>query len=398
MLLLLCLRLKPLWHILQDSLYFLIIAPNGAIIFLFFLKRNMKVNSFSNLGLNFRGYDAVPLKALYMQGVVDRGQQNILEEMNSVASEENIDLYIFDDTKMTTKSSEVQHSIWGSSRWAQDRKIFLEKNGERKIIWNMAEPTFNKNVLDFFPSYSIEKSDSSTPAGGNFFLGKNSKGEKWLLIGRDNVESYEWKTCKDPYKKTIPELSKFFGIKEENIFVLEQPYFHLDMAIRPVGFPYVLVDDPKLGLKNLEKIEKDFPQNKDKIRKVRNYLERRTKSWYSSTDETCKKLIEYGFKPIRIAGSYTEGINFMNAIVNLKDNGKMSYITNSPKHTLPFYEKLEEIFKKDLVEACPDIDKIYMVSGKMAQDNRNDITHNLEILHGGIHCMTAEVPDFDKIA
>ena len=48
-----------------------------------------------------------------------------------------------------------------------------------------------------------------------------------------------------------------------------------------------------------------------------NQLNKRLKEeGYSDCNSVCDALAEAGFIPIRIAGVYTRGINFMNAIVN----------------------------------------------------------------------------------
>lgn len=359
----------------------------------------MKVNNFSNLGLNFRGYDAVPLKALYMQGVSDRGQLNILEEMAGVASKENIDLYVFNDENIIKPSEAKILPRYCSSRWAQDRKTFLNTRDGKKLIWASNEPSYNGNVKRFFADWKLEK-DFMNPAGGNFFIGKNENGEKWLLIGQDNVKLPQCKSYEVEYqRKTLTELSNLYDIKEENIYVIKQPNFHLDMSLRPVGFPYILVDDPNLSLKNLDMLESRFPNDKN-LAKMREYLNEKLKSpTYAKVDETIEALTSFGFKPIRIAGSYSEDINFMNAIVHLKDDNKMTYITNSTKYATEAEGALMNIFRGDLTDRFPQFKNIYFISGKEDLNSRykNDMMTNLGTRSGGIHCMTAEVPDFDKI-
>lgn len=359
----------------------------------------MKVNNFSNLGLNFRGYDAVPLKALYMQGVSDRGQLNILEEMAGVASKENIDLYVFNDENIIKPSEAKILPRYCSSRWAQDRKTFLETENGKKLIWASNDPSYNASVKKFFIDWKLEK-DFMNPPGGNFFIGKNEKGEKWLLIGQDNVNLAKKNAFEVEYqKKTKAELAKIYDVCEENIFVIKQPNFHLDMSLRPVGYPYILVDDPKLSLKNLDSLEERFPNDKN-IARMREFLNAKLNSAsYANVDETIEALASFGFKPIRIAGSYSEEINFMNAIVHLKDDNKMTYITNSTKYSTEAEGALMNIFRGDLTDRFPQFKNIYFISGKEDLNARykNDMMTNLGVRSGGIHCMTAEVPDFDRI-
>jgi hypothetical protein len=90
----------------------------------------------------------------------------------------------------------------------------------------------------------------------------------------------------------------------------------------------------------------------------------------------------------------------MNAIVHLKDDGKMTYITNSTKYSTEAEGALMNIFRGDLVEKVPQAKNIYFISGKedLNTRNKNAMMTNLGVRSGGIHCMTAEVPDFDRMA
>ena len=95
------------------------------------------------------------------------------------------------------------------------------------------------------------------------------------------------------------------------------------------------------------------------------------------------------------------------------DSGKISYITNSTKNSLPELECLEKIFEKDLREKIPEIDRVHFVSGgqkpkapepknrfdgwciKLFSSGFKEDNAIMDILtnrHGGIHCMTAEIP------
>jgi len=130
-----------------------------------------------------------------------------------------------------------------------------------------------------------------------------------------------------------------------------------------------------------------------------------------STDEICKQLEGFGFIPIRIAGRYCDDINYMNALAFENKNGNISYITNSTKKSYPELTYLEKLFEEDLREKVPRVDTIHYITGgkRTAFDRQNESYYSkgftfrngiMDILanrKGGIHCMTAEVPDFDKI-
>ena len=98
----------------------------------------------------------------------------------------------------------------------------------------------------------------------------------------------------------------------------------------------------------------------------------------------------------------------------LNNKNGISFITNSTKGSYPELEYLEKIFEQDLKERVKNVTDVHFVSGGIrtnkeknspspepAYDNRlKDRNVIMDILandHGGIHCMTAEIPDFEKI-
>ena len=118
---------------------------------------------------------------------------------------------------------------------------------------------------------------------------------------------------------------------------------------------------------------------------------------YASHTKTVEALKKAGFIPIEIAGVYSRGINFMNAIVNSHPDGTISYITNSTSCKNPFISKLQEEFEADLRKKVPNIDKVYFVSGQknIQTENLNYMMYNLNKRGGGLHCMTLEEVDFN---
>ena len=128
----------------------------------------------------------------------------------------------------------------------------------------------------------------------------------------------------------------------------------------------------------------------------------------------CEKLKQSGFNPIRIAGRYSRDINFMNALAFKNNKNGISYITNSTKNSYPELAYLETLFEKDLKKIVPDLTNTYFVSGGEMRKKesvqglfdimldrglkkRNVIMDLLANRGGGIHCMTAEIPEFNLI-
>ena len=88
-------------------------------------------------------------------------------------------------------------------------------------------------------------------------------------------------------------------------------------------------------------------------------------------------------------------VNFLNAIVNERLSGALSYITNSAECEDKRYEFLQTLFKRELREKCPEIDRIYFIKGGF-KDDENVLMSYLNNFSGGIHCLCAERPYFIK--
>lgn len=321
------------------------------------------------MNISFKGYDAVPLKKVFIERF---SSSPIREEMEDIARSENFRIgYLTDYLK-----------------WSQDDKSIIERDSKPHLIGNLRiDQDFMKN-LDRI--YGISSSYAKTfVTGGNSFIGKYPSGEKWLLIGEDEIRP----------QKTKADISKEYGIDEKNIFTIPQQYYHLDMFMRPIGFPYVLVDSPTLVKKKLDKISySTSPYEAIQLKSNFSQFERqRNASGYSPSTDTIEALKKAGFTPIEIAGVFGSGINFLNAIVNKHQDGTISYITNSTTCESPLISKIEKYFEQELREKVPNIKDIYFVSGKneVADYDQNYMMNNLLSRGGGIHCMSLEEPNFE---
>ena len=331
----------------------------------------MRVN-----GISFKGYDAAPLKNIHVDQLIDDG---IGQELRTICSEENIG-----------------YKIESKLPWGQDHSFVIEKDGNPYFIGEIAKSSRWEGNSEDFPSGLI---------GGNTFIGKFSDGQKWMLIGKDNRNQESI----DENKKKISQLC---NVPEENIFEIPKPDYHLDVAIRPIGFPNVLVNDSDLAEEALEKFNdgsEEYKEFKSKFDESKKQISEN----YASCDEVCSALEKAGFNPIRIAGVFAEGINFMNAIVNKHPDEKISYITNSSKCKNHIYNKLQDNFEEELKARVPNLNKAYFVrgndnsfmnqgiiqiysQGKYKRENSNYMMNSINYLDGGIHCLTLEEPNFEK--
>jgi hypothetical protein len=318
--------------------------------------------------------------------------------------------------------------------------------------------------------------------GGNLFLGRKPNGEKILLIGEDsvwinancllkqshsrvwNVLHFGWQmfladilrkpqkqlvreSSKPYYDAALAQISRDLNVKPENIVVLPQPDFHLDLAIRPLQYPYVLVHDPQQSEAMAEAYamsavgQKEILQGNRMVNNLLNaedYAPRYPESYspklyasspptalvgstfeavvqaekgkYATCDEMCQKLAAAGFKPIRMGGVFPFPeiedktieepnpwlpANFLNAIVHERKTGNINqpelvYITNDSG--LPY---LNQLFEAELKEKAPWVKRVEFV-GKAPKENTVSWMSTYLKLHGGIHCLSVEEPEFSS--
>ena len=329
------------------------------------------------MNISFKGYDAVPLKALHISQSWDK----IGDEFKQICDKENIEL----------KQSKFNGSF------NQDTMLFTEKNGKQIAIVEEAidviEPFREEleNELGMDVEF-VDIFDRSTGfmSGGNFFLGKKPDGTKFMLVG--NTEYLMSSTSK---------VAERFGVAPENIHYIQQQDYHLDMSLRPIGYPYVLINNPKMAAKNELKVKGINPNSNHKIEVEESKM--------FSYKKGVEQLQEAGFVPIPIGAVYFANgasINFMNAIVNKHDDGSISYITNSSKCNDYYVSKYEKMFNKQLQQKLKELSKtdknvpqlsapVYFIQGEN-YGNYNEVMMNLFEGSGGVHCMASEEPNFEK--
>ena len=54
----------------------------------------MNINAGNRQQLVFNGYDVMPLKGIYMQGLVSPAELQIFKEMKSISAKEGFDLFV----------------------------------------------------------------------------------------------------------------------------------------------------------------------------------------------------------------------------------------------------------------------------------------------------------------
>ncbi len=232
----------------------------------------------------------------------------------------------------------------------------------------------------------MPKIDINMPIeGGNCFLGKKTSGEYFALIGNKNL-------CGND----IPFIAKHLGIKGENVHLIPQPDFHIDLGIRPLNYPYVLLGDRKLTANLILAKYKLDNSTKLLIETEGNFLPHD----YAGIDKIEHELRQKMFIPIRVPGILGDNqVNYMNAIVHQESKGDLIYITNDCQPSCYKNIDINSLFKEYLMKQVPQIKKVEFISGG-SNNNSNAygtyMNFALARTGGGIHCMTSERPDFVK--
>lgn len=396
----------------------------------------MKISSSAQI--SFKGYDAAPIKNIYMLGYCDRAQKNILESLQKIGKKEGFNVALEKDEQLFTCLDDEKIDDNIQYKWSQDNKTFVNSQGDTFLLTpiNQRKTRYDNHLGDIL---GLKTKESKTLfAGGNIYLGEKTNGESYILVGQDVIDDtaiYEhfkdydfctgcfnevsrFKHQKNemndsykqwPTKKEFEErkeeyveraknnISEDFGVKKENIFVVPQQVFHIDMFLRPIGYPYILVNSEEI-CREMVKDNLGFEDNESQMKwnteRYYDILSRDNKG--VTTKDVVETLESYGFIPIEIGGTFgIDGMaNFMNAIVNKHDDGTITYITNSSKCELEDYRLLEEKFDEQLKEKVPNLKKTHFIYGGRA-GSINLLMENLLEMSGGLHCLTCEEPNFE---
>ena len=86
----------------------------------------MNINAGNRQQLVFNGYDVMPLKGIYMQGLVSPAELQIFKEMKSISAKEGFDLFVnHNNHSITTKQNTKIQKDNKLSILAQDNKAFI---------------------------------------------------------------------------------------------------------------------------------------------------------------------------------------------------------------------------------------------------------------------------------
>lgn len=384
----------------------------------------------------FKGHAAGPIKALYMQNATYPAQACVFNELQIIGRRHNFDVFIQNQDRVYDAIPIGPMQEFDGCIWAQDNKVIMGEDDNKTVISGLY---LRPNEEAFAHSLSATKGWEWTDAeiysqGGNMYTGKRPDGTRYLIVGLKDIEltalhyylknklnkvtydnmsvfikNNELKNSQGEIVATAEEFSRSFAdnieialekysdafrVDKKDITILPQGDYHIDLSIKPLNYPYVLVNDKEAARSNLRRARINFLPNLDQqvyLSRMESALKKYIKE-YAPCDQICERLKAQGFEPIKIGGGYgNRTVNFINAIVHQEKDG-LIYITNSAEPE-KYGIYLQETFEKELKEKCPQITKVYFVRGAQIGKHSNILMEYLKQYRGGIHCLCCEEMD-----
>ena len=419
----------------------------------------MNIQSISQT--NFKGYDARPLKGFFMSS----NCRGIAEEMRAIGQKEGFKIFstMGDSFSQICVEKIPSYELSTSGLWAQDywtfvkNKLFSFENNKTtqaiqdyfnlkpdltqlidrnspsiealKIELSKCQKEINDSTELFKDNKSLmfemlkksddicnkisEKQRETHISGGNLFIAKNKSGKEVIIVGKNDTRKYQPDEIQAMYRA-------------EDIVVLPQMDYHLDLFIRPLNNGKVLLADDHLSMKILtESLGKlisyilTLPTDERKKHKIifmkyyqelEKFNQNICKNRLAKANQVAKILEENDFEVIRVPARIYEfceevngddflmhKCNYLNANVLINDNGQLVYITNKSNVDNDFgltpelAKKINFSFEKSFIDSIsPFVEKehFYFVKG---EDNFV-ADEMLKEFQGGIHCTCAEIP------
>lgn len=406
--------------------------------------------------INFKGYDARPLKGFIMS----TNAHGVADVMQKIGKKEGYKIYtavmynkifegvsdnkknitfpwaqdywtIFKDKLQTNEYNITSESIidfFGLKEdftekitYSNNRKIYKEKIKENRIRYNRALEEQNEEKIGkyYWEAQLLDNEMRHTPfhiAGGNIFIVKGDNNDE-IIIGKKALDIYDIDEIKGMYRA-------------EKVTVLPEMDFHIDLFIRPLDNKRILLADDNMTLEvlknNLQKMKdytlklpyratkKQYELNNIIVnyqKAIDNFTKQKAQNKFAQADEIESILKENGYEVIRVPGriyktnNYLDSnaqllshdCNYMNANVFLNKNGELVYITNSSNFDseLGITPELAKEIGCSFEEEFIKSISPYVKKEHIyfIKDEDNFLeTTLLKQYNGGIHCACAEVP------
>lgn len=290
-----------------------------------------------------------------------------------------------------------------------------------KVNVSQDQLCFFESILRIDPQLEKQRIQLTHNEGGNCLVGQ-SEGKPYVIIGKDALvynrthlvqrlaqlgfeknKDGKWQ-LKDPYAYEEPNLTdedmkyffaKDFGVDPSRVHFIEQPDYHLDMAMCIIDDKTVALNDSLLVYEkskveleaSLAKME-DFGQRKKQIQDRLPLLHHRLQKMKLFEDAAEKDLTKQGFKVIRFAGVFED-------ISKSNPENHRTNLFNYLSLTTP-QNKRVIISLSCSLEQQNEFKAIFEVHCKHPVDHFYFLDHEpseaLLSQHGGIHCITKQLP------
>ncbi len=351
----------------------------------------MQITPYNNRP-SFKGYDARHIRALVMTS--NKGK--IAQEMKAIGDKSGFKVLLAGVEDLFESGFEnVYERCPYTTAWAQDiasvtpdNKVYYPWSYDG-LGWLLSQTKKIKGVLA-----------QNHIAGGNYYIVKNgSKND--LIIGKTSMGGIDENVLK----------SRFCA---DNIHIIPQMDYHIDLGIRPLINKNVLVCNDDLMIASIEAgIEKtkDFKDVNLSLKKIlSDFKNAVSQNIYEKPDKVAGMLTDYGYNPVPVPARIYDvkfkpdakkaglvyKMNFANAVALENANNELIYITNKSLldrecGITPEIEKktgfsFEKIFKSSIAPFVEE-KNVHFVSGE------NDVIADyLTNMDAGIHCLCAEIP------
>jgi hypothetical protein len=303
-------------------------------------------------------------------------------------------------------------NLHSKSVWLQDKDIL--HNGE--FLCRAS----NNGYADAKTVYGLlglkhRRLETDMDGGNLFFIPSFTDGKPHLLIGEDELK----KMAKQPAFKMRREfhliedieipmderlenikqaISKDFKLPLNQIHILPQQDFHLDMTLVPLKFPKILVQDFGESVKLLDECIAQAEQSGNakelkRLKRLKEYTPRYEAALKKAGRATSKEMINslkaLGFDPIPapmvFGEKFYDFVNFANTQVHEEEDGKLYMFTMQSSSDL-----LNQAYRKKMHSLLPELGDIYTFSGGSGPCGRNAMENRLTRRLGGFHCAFAE--------
>ena len=298
----------------------------------------------------------------------------------------------------------ITEDSYGKKAWAEDAKInradgrtyvqyyndfdlrqnddAVDKLAKSRKGFNVRQGAVAKSGSNF--AVEVENSNrhigTSYLEGGNVLQTLTADGSAGAIVGDMSVaytlSVMNLDNTPENVEKAKQAIANDLGIKQENLTVIPQYDFHIDMCYRPLGDGEVAIPDYDEGIKILQNLLADDSISKSDKAMYSQMLE---KLEQKKTDAQAmeiragaeQKLTEGGYKIVKIPDFGDYNINYMNAVAGTSNkDGKTFLITNKSN-----FPRLDSAVQEYYQNA--GVDRVYFVSTKGALDKG-----------GGIDCLT----------